>query len=578
MPTENIDDLAIRDVLEQRADYIPVDEIVVETYSEGENFKNAIAELTNKALRTLVGPRGSGKTHLMRYTWAICKKDVAAPFAVYVSFNRYFRLEPMQTTKPNPDELFHSWTLSLILFSAYDAAVLWGIQETTIADIYNEFGVDRTTLQGLISRIERGQPLSNSESALSNLLSVSDTKALIDMLRVAAGRKFSILLLDDAALTLTPVFLVDFLDTVRALKSATIAPKASVYPGTTEYSPRFHAGQDALAVPVWHPIDSESYSAIMGGIAGKRVNNLDKIPDDVIELLKYAAFGIPRAFLSMVWEYQRRKARSTQQSVINSIIQEYLSSRLSEYRSLKKKVPKFQTIITAGEELLNEMGTSVKDANAKSIPNHEKQISIGILKDDISSIVKRMLDLLVEAGLIYEQTEVKHGLPARVYHRYVPHTAVLLGVRAFSIGQHGTSPKQIVEVMKYKSVKHPIRKKLSILSPANIATLKIDLPPCSRCNAPRLTESQRFCHACGSELIDSSSFTECCRVNIIDVPGLTSWQKQQMTSVLPKFKTIGDYIAKQDPSAELLTIRGIGTKRSTKIIDVLNGFIDEFLS
>jgi hypothetical protein len=578
MNVPKVDDDAIRDVLEQRADYIPVDDIVLETYSEGENFKNAISELTNKGLRTLVGPRGSGKTHLMRYTWAICRGDVQAPFAVYVSFNRYFRLEPMQTTKPNPNELFHSWTLSLILFSAYDAALLWGIPEDDIRTIFAQFGVERETLQGLISRLERGQPLSNAEMELSSVLSVNETKVIIDTLRIAANRRFSVLLLDDAALTLTPAFLVDFLDVVRSLKSSTIAPKASVYPGTTEYSPRFHAGQDSLPVPVWHPIDSDSYSAIMGGIAVKRVSKLETIPDDVVELLKYAAFGIPRAFLSMVWEYQRRKARSTQQSVINSIIQEYLSSRLSEYRSLIKKVPKFQTVITAGEDLLNEMGAFVKEANSKAIPNNEKQISVGILKDDVSSIVKRMLDLLIEAGLVYQQTDVSHGQPARVYHRFVPHTAVLLGVRAFSLGQHGTSPKQIVDVIKYKNVKHPIRKKLSLLSVARISALKIDLPACSKCQSPRLNEAQKFCHACGSELIDSSSFTECCKVNITDVPGLTSWQKQQMTAVLPKFKTIGDYIAKQDPSAELLTIRGIGTKRSTKIIDVLNGFIDEFLS
>lgn len=578
MNVQRVDNDAIRDVLEQRADYIPVDDIVLETYSEGENFINAISELTNKGLRTLVGPRGSGKTHLMRYTWAICRSDAQCPFAVYVSFNRYFRLEPMQTSKPNPNELFHSWTLSLILFSAYDAALLWGIPEETIQNIFGQFGVERATLQGLISRLERGQPLLAAETELSSLLSVNETKVIIETLRIAANRKFSILLLDDAALTLTPAFLIDFLDVVRSLKSSTIAPKVSVYPGTTEYSPRFHAGQDSLAIQLWHPIDSESYSAIMGGIAGKRVNNLDAISDDVVELLKYAAFGIPRAFLSMVWEYQRRKTRSTQQSVINSIIQEYLASRLSEYRSLMKKVPKFQTIILAGENLLNEMSSFVKDANTKSLLNHEKQISVGILKDDVSSIVKRMLDLLVEAGLIYQQADVSHGLPARVYHRYVPHTAVLLGVRAFSLGQHGTSPKQIVEVIKYKNVKHPIRKKLSLLSPAKISGLKIDLPPCSKCASPRLNEAQKFCHECGSELIDSSSFTECCKVNIADVPGLTSWQKQQMAAVLPKFKTIGDYIAKQDPSAELLTIRGIGTKRSTKIIDVLNGFIDEFLS
>jgi hypothetical protein len=60
--------------------------------------------------------------------------------------------------------------------------------------------------------------------------------------------------------------------------------------------------------------------------------------------------------------------------------------------------------------------------------------------------------------------------------------------------------------------------------------------------------------------------------------GLTEWQKEKIFESLPKFKTIGDYLAKQDPSAELLTIYGIGKKRSAKIIDILDGFVDEFLS
>eukprot|EP01034_Spumella_vulgaris_P041167 gene41167-50956_t len=78
------------------------------------------------------------------------------------------------------------------------------------------------------------------------------------------------------------------------------------------------------------------------------------------------------------------------------------------------------------------MVLTVTEANAKAMEKNEKQISIGISKDDITPLVRRMLDLLVEAGLIYEQKEVKHGSPERVYARYVPHTAMLIEKRAFS--------------------------------------------------------------------------------------------------------------------------------------------------
>jgi len=577
MAEKIIDDVDYRDALEQRADYIPFDEILDETAAEGDNFLNAFHELTNKSLRTLVGPRGCGKTHLMRYTWARCLEDHNKPFAVYVSFNRYFRLEPLRTSRPNPTELFHSWALALICLGTYEAAVNWQTPSTYVDEILESFSLTRKGLVSLAARLERGQPLSAEEAAVSAALSVNAVKVLVDQIRQTTGRKFCVLLLDDAALTLTPDYLIDFLDIVRALKSQNIAPKASVYPGTTEYSPRFHSGQDSLPVLVWHPVDAENYAHVMGAIASKRVPQLDTIPSDIVELFKYASFGVPRAFLSMLWDFKRRKFKTSQQGV-NIIVQEYLDLRLAEYRSLSKKVPKFATIIRYGEELLSEMALAVKEANETALEQGLKQVSVGVIKDDITPLVKRMFDLLVEAGLIYEQGEIKHGSPARIYARFVPHTAVLLGIRAFSKGQTGSGAKQIVDAIQRRSVKHPIRKKLKLLSPESVLGLRVDLPECTVCQTPRLTEDQKFCHNCGSQLISPSTFSECCKIIIKDVPGLTEWQRERITTSLPKFKTIGDYLAKQDPSAELLTIYGIGKKRSAKIIDVLDGFIDEFLS
>lgn len=46
----------------------------------------------------------------------------------------------------------------------------------------------------------------------------------------AAKRKRAILLLDDAALTLTKEYMIEFFDVFRSLKTISISPKASVYP------------------------------------------------------------------------------------------------------------------------------------------------------------------------------------------------------------------------------------------------------------------------------------------------------------------------------------------------------------
>ena len=62
------------------------------------------------------------------------------------------------------------------------------------------------------------------------------------------------------------------------------------------------------------------------------------------------------------------------------------------------------------------------------------------------------------------------------------------------------------------------------------------------------------------------------------MPGLTNWQRKQIKDNLPFFKTIRDYLAKQDPAAELLTVSGFGKSRTARIVDVLNSFVDDYLS
>ena len=68
MNTPATNDDFLNSALQQRADYIPIDELLAETSEGGELFQKVQKELTNGGLRTIVGPRGCGKTHMMRYT------------------------------------------------------------------------------------------------------------------------------------------------------------------------------------------------------------------------------------------------------------------------------------------------------------------------------------------------------------------------------------------------------------------------------------------------------------------------------------------------------------------------------
>jgi len=562
--------------LEQRADYIPFEKLLSETAAESALFESVRRALLNTALKTIVGPRGCGKTHMMRYAWLTCQTEEKNPFAVYVSFNKYYRLEPLLVSRASPPDEFHAWTLALVILATYGSVGFKPERSGFIKELESLFGLPKEGLEALVGALERNQPLSTEELKLSRAVTIDRVQQLIDKACELCGRKRTVLLLDDAALTLTPPYLIELLDIVRALKTPTIAPKASVYPGTTEYSPRFHAGQDSTEMFVWLSVEAAEYSADMDQIARQRFPDFDQVPTDFVELMRFAAFGIPRAYLTMLQAFKESTARTKQQA-LNQVVESHLNARLAEFRSLATKVPKLKRLVEVGELALNGMVRTIKASNKDP---DVVQLVIGVAKEDISAIVHRMFQLLIEAGLVFDAKEVKHGTPERIYQRYIPHGAALLQSRALTAGGLGGSISSTVAAIRTRRAKHPVRRKLSRLfdDPSVLKALDFSLPPCPGCGHVRVSEAQKFCSNCGSQLIAISTFDSCLNVKIIEVPGLTLWQIKKILEELPRLKTVRDYLAMQDPMAELLTVYGFGRRRSSRIADVLHSFVDDFLS
>jgi hypothetical protein len=307
-----VDQEEIEASLEQRADYIPIEKLVSETAGGSQLFKAAQKALLNSSLRTIVGPRGCGKTHLMRYAWQQCKDGPAKPFAVYASFNRYYRLEPLLVSRASPPYEFHAWALGVIAVAAlysFEAFSSHANLEGFKSD--NLFFVGRETLETLISSLEKNRPLTADQVSIADTLSINLVQKLIDTCCGKLGRKRTVLFLDDAALTLTPMYMSEILDILSALKSSTIAPKASVYPGTTEYSSKFHIGQDAMSISVWPSTENDGYDTDMDDIAKNRIADFEQFPNEAVVLIRFAAFGISRAYLTMLFEFKEiRKSKN----------------------------------------------------------------------------------------------------------------------------------------------------------------------------------------------------------------------------------------------------------------------------
>lgn len=63
---------------EERADQLSLD-MIESTLSDGQIFRSARRKLLSSGAKLLVGPRGTGKTHIMRFTYMQALKDSNAP-------------------------------------------------------------------------------------------------------------------------------------------------------------------------------------------------------------------------------------------------------------------------------------------------------------------------------------------------------------------------------------------------------------------------------------------------------------------------------------------------------------------
>lgn len=557
---------------EERADQLSL-ETIDATLADGEIFIKARQKLLGSGAKLLVGPRGTGKTHLMRYTYLHAMKTDSAPLALYANFSRYLNLEPLLKKSPDALKRFHSWVIAKLLLSAFEF-LHHKDADTTVFSQYSRF-YNEPKLRELVSLLERGSG-SDQYEEFGQELTVEHALEAIECLCQQFSRKRAILLLDDAALSLAEQYLIAFFEIYRLLKTEFVAPKASVYPGSTQYGPTFHASHETEEVPLWLSVEDPEYSQIMGDIAARRLTTeeVDGINPDTLELFKYVAFGIPRAYLRLLREYVDVQAGTSQQK-INKIVERQTELIGAEYDSLGIKLKQFSSLVVTGRRFFDKAVLEI--AHAQSVEPNTRNITLGLKQNSHRNpLAERMLRFLVEVGMLYPLQAVSHG-PNRKYDRFIPHLAFLQQQGVFR-GGRGSSSKDVSLYMQRPTSKHPIRRDLSTLLTADeLVRLKLDLPPCQNCMTARINDSQRFCHNCGSELVASSLFEECMKLPLEDIPGISEALIARIHNDT-NIRTIGHVYASQNASRELQQANYVGPARASGIIGKVALTVNEFLS
>lgn len=337
---------------EERSDYIDDADLLLWNV-RNDYFDNIQRELIGNGTRLLVGPRGTGKTHQMKLAYQSCVRQQSKPAAVFLTFNKYFHLEPLLIKVPNAIQIFHTWVLAKVALGCY--AFLKNCEVDMISkqvEIESNLIASEEALINFESIAESPFSSQLDSNDLIENLSIAKIIAAIEYTINVTKRHRAIILLDDAAFTLTPDYFIEFLDVFRSLKTKSIAPKASVYPGSTQYSPRFHVGHDAQFIFCWMSIENERYSEFMESLINVRFgNHKADINKEILELYKYASFGVPRTLIGLIRSYYNTSSTDRSwQSRFNSVIDQRVTLIEAEYLSLKQKMPQYDKVLQVGWE------------------------------------------------------------------------------------------------------------------------------------------------------------------------------------------------------------------------------------
>lgn len=544
----------------EQAEYI--DETAFLKWSIEQASENSIIrKLSQGGAKLITGPRGCGKTTLMLKTFHKLRADSkASSLPIYVNFKTSLQLEPLYK-KGNVNAVF--WFNQWLLFKVYQGLfrTLKEIEKTPPSTLkFNEQFVERVTNQLELGRIDK---LTDEDDYLLTHSSLEDD---IKKVLLSLGKTRCVLLLDDAAHAFSSEQQRDFFDFFRQIKSRIISPKAAIYPGVTIYSGRFHVGHDAEEIDVWIKPDSSDYLDFMFEILERRLpNEVYKAllaNKALLQLVCYAAFGIPRALLNMIRGFYKESTSSTDaltfeidfnKSKALTAIKSSFDNTFSIYSSLKVQLPIYEHFILSGEQLFDNMSNRVKEYN-KNKEIGTQSISIGI-KHPLPAEMLKVLGFFQYVGILLPKGKISMG-NAGVYEIYVIHYAALI-LRNVLFGKSSVPVSQLSKALhEYSPRYYPKITPNSLMGTDDLLSLfKLALPPCQKCGTPRVNEHAKFCIHCGAILKTGSTFGEIVKRDIEKL-GLSETRVQSIKKH-SDIRTIKDILMDHD-NRELRGVPGIG--------------------
>lgn len=536
----------------EQAEYLPTESFAKWSIQHHDEA-SIIKRLTQGGAKLITGPRGCGKTTLMLKAYArLIESDKDAALPVYVNFKSSLKLEPLYRNNPNAAYWFNQWLLLKVLKGLCNTAENMGFplppNLVSLAQTGNSIGM-----------LELGK----IESIESDTLTISTLRKIIDGCLISAGRKRCVLLLDDAGHAFSSDQQHDFFEFFREVKSKSVAPKAAIYPGVTSFSSSFHVGHDAEEIDVWFRPSDPDYLEFMHSLLRSRFGDsvYDQLAaqEHILNIICFAAYGIPRALLNMISpilgddeESSKTKAALDLKSALKVIKTNY-DTTFKIYDSLKYKLPMYRNFVDTGTKFFERCIAIVKDFNRGDAIS--RQSSTIAIRRPLSSELTKVVGFFQYAGLLSPAGVSSRG-DKGVYELYELHYSAIIDRNVF-FSSRGVNPKNYSMAFVSRPNHHyPRFTEKSLLDVADYSeAFSLALPPCEVCGTPRFSDEAKFCMNCGAKLKDASIFENIVQQDISKLP-ITESRAQNIKSN-SRIRTIKDILMDED-NKELRSVKMVG--------------------
>lgn len=556
----------------EQAEYLKT-ELFEKWNIEHPDEESIIKKLSQGGAKLIIGPRGCGKTTLMLKTYyKLTSSKKASSLAIYVNFKSSLKIEPLYKKNVNGIYWFNQWLLMKIYQGLYKS-----IADMRLNIAPNNMLLQRDKINEIINKIELGL---TDKVDNDTMLTVSVLEEEVMKLLLFTNKSHCILLLDDAAHAFSVEQQYDFFEFFRQVKSRIISPKAAIYPGITNYSSTFHAGHDAEEIDVWIKPEWKNYSEFMRQLLQKRLPEavfikLEEQPE-LLDIICYSSFGIPRALLNMVRSLYKDKSDEdnevfefniNRKKVMEAISLNYRQS-LSIFLSLKDKLPIYEKFITNGEIIYSKMIDEIKEYNRdKNI--YTQCVTLAIRKP-LPTELSKVIGFLQYAGLLMNNKELSKGEKG-VFELYNIHYAALVDRNAFMAKKAISTVDLSTSLGKRDSHSYKRIVPSNLLGTDDINMIfPLSLPPCQVCNTPRLSEHTKFCGQCGAQLKSASVFEELVANDISKLP-LTE-KRVKSIKAHSRIRIIKDILMDID-NRELRNVPQIGPYWAEKIFSYAEEYI-----